>query len=67
MTTEKEDETFERALLEYRVRNWDPTEFCDLPANIQQQIRKRAHQLQEAEDRLKTAIRPANVHPAVPR
>jgi len=56
MTPAKENEALERALTEYRVRNWDTTEFCDLPPNIQQQIRKRAQELQEAEDRLKAAI-----------
>jgi hypothetical protein len=55
MTPEKEHDPFERALTEYRVRNWDPTDFCDLPFNIQEKIRKRANQLQQAEDRLKAA------------
>ena len=59
MNAEKLDDTFERALTEYRVRHWDTTEFRDLPENIQQQIRDRACQLAEAEERLNARIHAA--------
>lgn len=53
---QNEHETLERALKEYRIRNWDPSPFCDLPANIQAKIRNRAKKLKEAEDRLKASV-----------
>lgn len=62
MTAEREGETFKRALTEYRVRNWDPSEFTDLPADIQRRIRTRASQLQEAEDRLQASAKTVTSH-----
>ena len=58
-TPEIEGELLDRALREYQARNWDPSPFCELPANIRAKIKNRATQLQHAEDRLNTAARAA--------
>ena len=48
-----DDDSFERALREYREETWDPAEFADLPTDVQCDIVQRASRIQAADDRLK--------------
>jgi hypothetical protein len=48
-----DDDSFERALCEYREETWDPAEFEDLPTRVQCDIVQRACDIQAASDRLK--------------
>ena len=50
------DDSFERALCEYREQTWDPAEFADLPTDVQSDIVKRACRIQAANDRLKELL-----------
>jgi len=54
-----DDDSFERALREYRERNWCPDEFADLPTDVQCDIIERACRIQAANDRLKELIQAA--------
>ena len=54
-----DDDSFERALREYRERSWCPDDFADLPTETQDSIVERACQIQEADDRLKEFIQAA--------
>jgi hypothetical protein len=54
-----EDDSFERALWEYREKTWNPAEFADLPTNVQRDIVERACQIQAANDRLDELIQAA--------
>jgi hypothetical protein len=47
-----DDDSFDRAFCEYREQTWDPTEFADLPTNVQCDIVERASRIQAANDRL---------------
>ena len=47
-----DDDSFERALREYREQTWDPADFADLPTEVQSDIVERASQLKAAHDRL---------------
>jgi len=47
------DDYFEQALSEYRERTWDPTDFADLPTDVQSDIMDRAVRIQAANDRLR--------------
>ena len=47
-----DDDSFERALSEYREQTWDPSEFADLPTDVQCDIVERASRMQAANDRL---------------
>lgn len=53
------NECFERALQEYRERSWCPDEYADLPTDVQDDITKRAHQIQAADNRLNELPRAA--------
>ena len=53
------NESFERALREYREQTWDPAEFADLPTNVQCDIVERACLIQAADDRLNELIQAA--------
>jgi hypothetical protein len=46
-----DDDSFERALCEYREQTWDPAEFADLPTDVQCDIVQRACRIQAASDR----------------
>lgn len=46
------NECFEQALQEYRERSWYPDEYADLPTDVQDDIMKRAWQIQAADNRL---------------
>jgi hypothetical protein len=46
-----DDDSFERALREYREQTWDPADFADLPAHVQSDIVERAFQIKAAHDR----------------
>ena len=46
-----DDNSFERALDEYRERSWCPDDFADLPTEVQTAIVERACQIQAANDR----------------
>lgn len=48
-----DDDSFERALGEYRERSWCPDDFADLPTNVQRHIIERACEIQAANDRLR--------------
>jgi hypothetical protein len=37
-----DDDSFERALCEYREQTWDPAEFADLPTDVQSDIVKKS-------------------------
>jgi hypothetical protein len=50
------DDSFDRALREYREQTWDPAEFADLPTNVQRDIVERACRIQAANDRLKELL-----------
>ena len=50
------DDSFERALCEYREQTWDPAEFADLPTVVQCDIVERACQIQAANDRLNESL-----------
>jgi hypothetical protein len=50
-----EDNSFERALREYREQTCDPAEFADLPTDVQCDILERACRIQAASDRLREA------------
>jgi hypothetical protein len=47
-----DDDSFERALREYREQTWDSAEFVDLPTDVQCDIVERASRIQAANDRL---------------
>jgi hypothetical protein len=47
------DDSFERALSEYRERTWDSSDFADLPTDVQSDIVARACRIQAADVRLK--------------
>ena len=47
-----DNDSFERALSEYRERSWCPDDFADLPTDVQCDIIERALQIQAANDRL---------------
>jgi hypothetical protein len=47
-----DDDSFERALREYREQTWDSAEFTDLPTDVQCDIVERASRIQAANDRL---------------
>jgi hypothetical protein len=47
-----DDDSFERALREYREQTWDPAEFADLPTDVQCDIVERACRIQAADERL---------------
>lgn len=51
-----ENDSFERALCEYREQTWDPTEFVELPTDVQCDIIERACRIQAANDRLKELL-----------
>jgi hypothetical protein len=46
-----DDDSFERALEEYRERSWCPDDFADLPTEVQSEIIERACRIQAANDR----------------
>ena len=46
-----DDDSFERALHEYRERSWCPDDFVDLPTEVQSEIIERAYRIQAANDR----------------
>ena len=48
-----DDDSFERALREYRKSSWCSDDFVDLPTETQCEIIERARQIQAANDRLK--------------
>jgi hypothetical protein len=54
-----DDSCFERAFHEYREQTWDPTDFADLPTDVQCDIIERACQIQAADDRLNELIQAA--------
>jgi len=47
------NDSFERALREYREQTWDSAEFADMPTDVQCDIVERACRIQAANDRLK--------------
>jgi len=47
------DDSFERALREYREQTWDSADFADLPTDVQCDIVETACRIQAANDRLK--------------
>jgi len=51
-----DNDSFERALCEYREQTWDPTEFAELPTDVQCDIIERACRIQAANDRLKELL-----------
>jgi hypothetical protein len=48
-----DDDSFERALREYREGSWCPEDFVDLPTDVQCDIVERACRIHTADDRLK--------------
>ena len=50
------DDSFERALGEYREQTWDPAEFADLPTAVQSDIVQRACRIEAANARLKELL-----------
>jgi hypothetical protein len=53
-----DDDSFERALDEYRESSWCPDDFADLPTEVQGDIIERAYRIQAANNRL-NELRPA--------
>jgi len=48
-----DNESFMRALGEYREQTWDTADFADLPTDVQCDIVERACRIQSANDRLR--------------
>jgi len=50
------DDSFERALSEYRERSWCSDDFADLPTDVQCDIVERACRIQMANNRLQELL-----------
>jgi hypothetical protein len=48
-----DDDSFERALCEYREQTWDASDFADLPTDVQYDIVERACRIQSANNQLR--------------
>jgi hypothetical protein len=51
-----DNDSFERALSEYREESWCPYDFADLPTDVQCDIIERACHIQAANDRLNELV-----------